>query len=164
MGTIGGNLAQEVRCWYYRYPDQIGGPLCACERVEDFVMPSPAITGITRFSGPQRWNPILVFLIVSEVPISPHIWPGSTVSVASVICSHNGTCTDARIALGAVAPAPIRVKAAEERLIGMEITEKTATEAAEAVVAGARPLNKNGYKIQITKALVKKAIMGGRHK
>ena len=27
MCTIGGNLAQEVRCWYYRYPDQIGGTI-----------------------------------------------------------------------------------------------------------------------------------------
>lgn len=25
MGTLGGNLCQDVRCWYYRYPDQIGG-------------------------------------------------------------------------------------------------------------------------------------------
>jgi CO/xanthine dehydrogenase FAD-binding subunit len=27
MATIGGNLAQDVRCWYYRYPHQIGGPI-----------------------------------------------------------------------------------------------------------------------------------------
>src|SRR5208283_5032949 len=27
MCTIGGNLAQDVRCWYYRYPQQIGGPI-----------------------------------------------------------------------------------------------------------------------------------------
>lgn len=27
MCTIGGNLAQHVRCWYYRYPRQIGGPI-----------------------------------------------------------------------------------------------------------------------------------------
>lgn len=28
--TIGGNLCQDVRCWYYRYPDSIGGRLiCA---------------------------------------------------------------------------------------------------------------------------------------
>jgi NADPH-dependent glutamate synthase beta subunit-like oxidoreductase len=27
MCTIGGNLAQHVRCWYYRYPHQIGGPI-----------------------------------------------------------------------------------------------------------------------------------------
>jgi len=25
MGTIGGNLCQEVRCWYYRFPNQVGG-------------------------------------------------------------------------------------------------------------------------------------------
>jgi NADPH-dependent glutamate synthase beta subunit-like oxidoreductase len=27
MSTIGGNLAQDVRCWYYRYPEQLGGPI-----------------------------------------------------------------------------------------------------------------------------------------
>ncbi|HME41557.1 MAG TPA: FAD-dependent oxidoreductase [Syntrophorhabdales bacterium] len=27
MCTIGGNLAQDVRCWYYRYPQHIGGPI-----------------------------------------------------------------------------------------------------------------------------------------
>lgn len=25
LATIGGNLCQDVRCWYYRYPDSIGG-------------------------------------------------------------------------------------------------------------------------------------------
>jgi hypothetical protein len=25
MGTVGGNLAQDTRCWYYRFPDEIGG-------------------------------------------------------------------------------------------------------------------------------------------
>lgn len=25
MGTIAGNICQENRCWYYRYPDKIGG-------------------------------------------------------------------------------------------------------------------------------------------
>jgi NADPH-dependent glutamate synthase beta subunit-like oxidoreductase/CO/xanthine dehydrogenase FAD-binding subunit len=27
MGTVGGNLCQDVRCWYYRYPDHIGGQI-----------------------------------------------------------------------------------------------------------------------------------------
>lgn len=27
MGTIGGNICQDVRCWFYRYPDEIGGKL-----------------------------------------------------------------------------------------------------------------------------------------
>ncbi len=31
MGTIGGNLCQDVRCWYYRYPHQLGGRMI-CRR------------------------------------------------------------------------------------------------------------------------------------
>ncbi|MCX7966259.1 MAG: FAD-dependent oxidoreductase [Syntrophorhabdaceae bacterium] len=27
MATIGGNLAQDVRCWYYRYPHHVGGEI-----------------------------------------------------------------------------------------------------------------------------------------
>ena len=26
MGTVGGNLCQDVRCWFYRYPHALGGP------------------------------------------------------------------------------------------------------------------------------------------
>ena len=30
IGTVGGNLCQDVRCWFYRYPNEIGGRLdCA---------------------------------------------------------------------------------------------------------------------------------------
>jgi xanthine dehydrogenase YagS FAD-binding subunit len=31
MGTIGGNLTQDTRCWYYRYPKEIGGSII-CRR------------------------------------------------------------------------------------------------------------------------------------
>lgn len=31
IGTIGGNICQNVRCWYYRYPQSIGGRL-NCKR------------------------------------------------------------------------------------------------------------------------------------
>lgn len=27
VATVGGNLAQDIRCWYYRYPRRIGGPI-----------------------------------------------------------------------------------------------------------------------------------------
>ena len=27
IGTVGGNICQDVRCWYYRYPDSMGGAL-----------------------------------------------------------------------------------------------------------------------------------------
>lgn len=30
IGTIGGNICQDVRCWYYRYPHEVGGRMnCA---------------------------------------------------------------------------------------------------------------------------------------
>jgi len=84
----------------------------------------------------------------------------AVVSVGSVISVDNGVGTDARIALGAVAPAPFRAVAAEKSLIGKLITKDAARKAAELAVSGAIPLRNNAYKIQITRALVEKAIMG----
>lgn len=81
------------------------------------------------------------------------------VSVASVVTAKDGVCKDARIVLGAVAPTPLRVKKAEGAIRGESINETTAKEAAEQAVAGAMPLSMNDYKIAITKALVKRAIM-----
>ena len=82
------------------------------------------------------------------------------VSVASVIALHGGICTDARIALGAVAPSPVRAKRAEEVIKGRPIDPNAAAEAAEQAVAGALPLSMNGYKLEIVKALVKRTILG----
>ncbi len=84
----------------------------------------------------------------------------AVVSVGSVISISNGVCMNARIALGAVAPAPLRAVAAEKSLIGKPITEESAKKAAELAVSGAIPLRNNAYKIQITRALVEKAVMG----
>ncbi len=46
QGTIGGNVSQDTRCWYYRGPD---GPATA--RAATSVMPTPrkAATASTRF-------------------------------------------------------------------------------------------------------------------
>ncbi len=82
------------------------------------------------------------------------------ISVASMITMKDGRCDHARIALGAVAPTPLRAFATEEALRGKVINEALAAEAAEAAVAGAMPLSMNAYKIEIAKALVKRAILG----
>jgi NADPH-dependent glutamate synthase beta subunit-like oxidoreductase len=82
------------------------------------------------------------------------------VSVASVITMKDGLCEEARIALGAVAPVPLRAFAAEEVLKGRAINESLAAEAAEAALADAEPLSMNAYKIEIAKALVRRAILG----
>jgi CO/xanthine dehydrogenase FAD-binding subunit len=81
------------------------------------------------------------------------------VSVATVITVEKGVCIDARIALGAVAPAPVRAKKTEEVIKGRPIDQNAAEEAAEQAVAGAMPLMMNEYKIEIAKALVKRALL-----
>lgn len=82
------------------------------------------------------------------------------VSVASVMMVDDGVCKDARIVLGALAPEPLRAKSAEDMIKQRPINEKLAAEAAEQAVTGAMPLTKNGYKVEIAKALVKQAIVG----
>ena len=62
-------------------------------------------------------------------------------------------------ALGAVAPVPLRIRGVEEYLKGKEISENLADEAAKRAISGAIALEKNEYKLQITRALVKRAIL-----
>jgi len=82
------------------------------------------------------------------------------VSVATLLTLKKGVCVDARIALGAVAPAPVRARKAEELIKGRTIDENVAEKAAEQAVAGAMPLTMNEYKIEIAKVLVKRALLG----
>jgi NADPH-dependent glutamate synthase beta subunit-like oxidoreductase/CO/xanthine dehydrogenase FAD-binding subunit len=84
------------------------------------------------------------------------------VSVAALIREKKGICTDARIILGAVAPAPMQASVAEAAIKGKNIDESLAAEAAEAVLADARPLEMNSYKAEITRTLIKRAILGER--
>lgn len=86
-----------------------------------------------------------------------HDWP---VGLASVVLQMNGdTCASAKIVLGAVAPIPWRAAAAEAALAGKKITMESASAAAEAAVKGAAPLSQNGYKVQTSRAAVKRAIL-----
>jgi len=80
-------------------------------------------------------------------------------SVAAVVTSENGKVADACIVLGAAAPVPVRAKAAEDFLKGKAITEEVAAQAAKLALRGVLPLDKNHYKVQVAKALVKRAIL-----
>ena len=80
------------------------------------------------------------------------------VSVAAAITIDKRIVTDARIALGAVAPVPIRVNEVEDFLKGKVPTEEVAEAAGTLAARGTNPLSKNKYKVQIVKALVKRAI------
>ena len=61
--------------------------------------------------------------------------------------------------LGAVAPGPYRATGAEEALAGQTITDEKAEAVAAAAVDGAVPLSGNGYKVEMAKALVKRALL-----
>ncbi|PYP29696.1 MAG: hypothetical protein DMD49_12670 [Gemmatimonadetes bacterium] len=59
---------------------------------------------------------------------------------------------------GAVACAGRRA-GAEQALAGKRIDDRTAAAAAEAALQGARPMSRNGYKVQVAKTAVKRAIL-----
>jgi len=214
VATIGGNLCQETRCWYYRYPEVIGGPLqclrkgsgpclavkgdnryhaviggrkCFTVCPSDMAVALAALEGkiiiaglkgerklaVTDFYHPLG-NALSTGEMVREIEIPARKTPArqsflkftlrkpvdfAIVSVAAIIALEKKICREARIVLGALAPFPIRAWVAEELLIGRAICEETALAAAEEALAGAKPLSKNAYKVQIAKALVKRAIM-----
>jgi len=214
MGTIGGNLCQDVRCWYYRYPHHMGGRLLCyrkgsgpCHAVkgdhryhaimggkvclavcpsdtatallalqaeiqvvgargtrtlslEDFFTPvgnslnkGELVTEI-RVPRPVRGNRQAFLKFTVRKPIDFAI-----ASIASVLTVEDGVCVDARIVLGGVAPVPLRAKGAERVVQGKPLDAKTAEEAADASVSGAKPRSGNAYKVEITKALVKRALL-----
>lgn len=215
VATIGGNLCQDVRCCYYRYPRHIGGPIgcarkgngpCLAVRGDNrnhaimegrkcfAVCPSDTAVALAAYdaqivvAGPAGERRIAVrdfyhplgnalgrgeMVRHIEVPVPDKSAQQSflkftlrrpidfaIVSVAVVISVADGVCSDARIALGAVAPGVHRAVAAEEFLKGRVIDADTAAQAGELALAGARPLSKNAYKVEIAKTLVKRGILG----
>lgn len=214
--TIGGNICQDVRCWYYRYPRHIGGPIqclrkgsgpCLAVRGDNryhaimggkrcfAVCPSDTAVALAaldasiliegneggrRVAVAEFYGPLAHALkpgeIVKEieVPVLAGIYAQryikftlrkpvdfAIVSVASVVAAENGMFKDARIALGGVAPGPVRAWLAEEFLRGKPVNEATVSEAAGTALSNAKPLKMNGYKVEITKTLIKRALLGG---
>ena len=215
VATLGGNLCQDVRCCYYRYPRHIGGPInCArkgngpCLAVKGdnrnhailegrrcfAVCPSDTAVALTLYdaqiiavgpNGERRiavrdfYTPLSNQLnsdeMVKEIQL-PKLPEGlqqtflkftlrkpidfAIVSVAALVATKDGICTDVRIALGAVAPGVVRATAAEEFLRGKPITDETAAQAGVLAVAGAKPLSRNAYKINIAQTLVTRALLG----
>ncbi len=89
-------------------------------------------------------------------------WDFALVSVAVSLVRSGGTVESARIALGGVATVPWRARDAEQRLVGRALSEdaldEAAEAAAEAALAGARPLEHNGYKLDLVKNTLRRAV------
>ena len=81
------------------------------------------------------------------------------VSLASVYAVEDGVIREADLVLGGVAPVPLRREKAEAYLIGKAPVKETAEKAAEIALEGAVPFEKNAYKVDIAKALIKSSVL-----
>jgi xanthine dehydrogenase YagS FAD-binding subunit len=80
------------------------------------------------------------------------------VSVAAALDLDGGVVRDARVVLGGVAHKPWRSQAAEDELRGKPLSDDTLRRAGEAAVAGARPLQHNGFKIELARRAIERAV------
>jgi CO/xanthine dehydrogenase FAD-binding subunit len=87
------------------------------------------------------------------------------VSVAAYVCldADKKTCKEVRIALGAVAPTPMRAPLAEKALSGKEITEALAEEAGKVAGTVCSPITdvraSREYRCSMVEVLTKRAVM-----
>jgi xanthine dehydrogenase YagS FAD-binding subunit len=81
------------------------------------------------------------------------------VAVAAAFEIEGGTIRQARVVLGSVAHKPWRSQEAEAALVGQPATEENFRRAADAALAGAKPLEHNAYKVELGKRAVVRALM-----
>jgi carbon-monoxide dehydrogenase medium subunit len=166
-GTVGGNICNAA-------PSADSAPPLLCLGAKAIVarLGGNRIVPLDRFfNGPGQTalapNEILMGI---EVPAPPIYSSGcylrhtprqemdiAVVGVASllVISKQNDQCREARIALGAVAPTPIRVPQAEAILAGRSLTDETIHEAAERAAEAAHPISDTRGSAEYRKEIVK---------
>jgi xanthine dehydrogenase YagS FAD-binding subunit len=81
------------------------------------------------------------------------------VAVAAALEIDRGNVKQARVVLGGVAHKPWRSRDAEAALTGRPATEATFRRAADVALEGARPLAHNGYKVELGKRAIVRAMM-----
>jgi xanthine dehydrogenase YagS FAD-binding subunit len=215
MATLGGNLCQRPRCWWFRNGFGLLAMKDGKSLVPDGENRNHAILGNegpAYFVSPSTIAPVLIAYgamisilgpdgarhvalekfyitpktendrehdlrpgeLVTEVIVPNHKgtvkaasyevrqktafdWP---LSMASVVLTMSGNSVQsARVVLGHVAPVPWVSQEAAEVLQGKPMTEDQATAAGAAAVRAAKPLSHNGYKVQLTRVAVKRALM-----
>ena len=88
----------------------------------------------------------------------------AVVSVAAVLRVENGIIVEARLAAGAVAPMPWRLTRSEAALVGRAPDPQAIATAGDLAIEDARPLAHNGFKIELLRNAVIRALqtIGGR--
>jgi len=213
MGTLGGNLCQDIRCWYYRNPNnrfpclRKGGGRCyAIEGDNRYhsilggsveggcyaVHPSDIAPALIALNAGVMTSKRMIHLedlfqvdvakttildfdeIVTEIRV-PEPAAGSKsvffkfairksidfpiVNCAATIATKSGKVTAARICLNAISVKPYRAAKAEETILKKKVDEKLAESAGKAALSDAKPMERNGYMVQIARVLVKRAIL-----
>ena len=79
-------------------------------------------------------------------------------SAAVVVQVSSGRIQRARVALGGVATKPWRSREAEQALEGKAANEETFKNAAQAALAGARPLHDNAFKVKLAQLCLTRAL------
>jgi xanthine dehydrogenase YagS FAD-binding subunit len=79
-------------------------------------------------------------------------------SAAAALRIEQGAISDARLALGGVAPKPWRASAAEKELEGRAPGAAVFRRAAEAALSDAKPSGDNGFKIELARRIVVRAL------
>jgi len=80
------------------------------------------------------------------------------VSAAVALRIEQGTIKDGRLALGGVAAKPWRAREAEKVLVGAKADAASFAHAAAAALAGARPSGDNGFKIELARRIIVRAL------
>src|SRR6516165_367189 len=128
QGTLGGNISQDTRCWYYRSGwscYRAGGNICYAD-TPTAINREHAILGADRCVAvsPSDTAPALVAL-----------------DAQMVLRSARGE----RIVVGAVAATPKRLPNVEQAVVGKPRDEQTADMAGKMAADGATALRYNGY-------------------
>ena len=87
------------------------------------------------------------------------VWAFALIGVGLRVEVDGQSVRGARLSLGGVAPVPHLMEEASSMLSGERITEELADRVAEAALAGAQPLAKNGYKVPLAKSLIRQALL-----
>jgi len=82
----------------------------------------------------------------------------AVVSVAAALRLDGGRIADVRLATGGVAPLPWRLAASEALLLGHPPTRALFEAAAAAAIVDARPLAQNGFKIELLRRCIMRAL------
>jgi len=217
MASVGGNLLQRTRCYYFydagfagcnkrvlgsgcsaregynRIHAVLGASdACVATNPSDMNVALAALRAEIVIQGPsgERRLPIGEFhrlpgdtpqrdsnldpgelIVAVDLPASPFAahshylkvrdrasYAFALVSVAAAIDLRDGVVRDAALALGGVAHRPWRVAAAEAALIGKPLDEASIAAASDRLLAGARPLKDNAFKVDLARRSIARAL------